>query len=76
MEPNNKYFFLPIRLCFIKVYTYSNLKPTPYQKNKKIKINKRSERDTYSLCTVVFQRGKKRSIPENGLNRIVVYFER
>ncbi len=29
-ETNNKLFFLPIRLCFINVYTYPNPKPTPY----------------------------------------------
>ncbi len=31
-ETNNKYIFLPIRLCFINVYTYPNPnpKPTPY----------------------------------------------
>ncbi len=29
-ETNNKYIFLPIRLCFITVYTYPNPKSTPY----------------------------------------------
>ncbi len=34
---NNEINFLPIRLCFINVYTYPNPKPTPY-KNEKIVI--------------------------------------
>ncbi len=37
-ETKNKLHFLPIRLCFIKVYTYPNHKPTPYN-NAKTVIN-------------------------------------
>ncbi len=37
-ESNNTFNCLPIRLCFINVYTYHNPKPTPYNKAKTIII--------------------------------------
>ncbi len=36
-EMDNEINFLPVRLCFINVYTYPNPKPTPYN-NEKIAI--------------------------------------
>ncbi len=38
MKANNKYNFLPIRLCFINIYTYPNPKPTPYNNVKTLII--------------------------------------
>ncbi len=35
-ETNNKLHFLPIRLCFIKINTYPNPKPTPYSRHPQI----------------------------------------
>ncbi len=37
-EANNKLHFLPIRLCFINIYTYPNPKPTPYNNAKTVII--------------------------------------
>ncbi len=31
-------FFLPIRMCFINVYTYSSPKPTPYSNTDALNI--------------------------------------
>ncbi len=35
-KATNKYNFLPLRLCFINVYTYPNPKPTPYNNAKTV----------------------------------------
>ncbi len=35
---NNEINFIPIRLCFINVYTYPNPKPTPYRNEKIVTI--------------------------------------
>ncbi len=37
-EDNNKLHFLPIRFCFINIYTYPNPKPTPYNNAKTVII--------------------------------------
>ncbi len=37
-KANNVLNFLPIRLCFINVYTYPNPKPTPYNNAKTVII--------------------------------------
>ncbi len=37
-EANNKYKFLPIKLCFVNVYTYPKSKPTPYNNAKTVII--------------------------------------
>ncbi len=45
--------FLPIRLCFINVYTYPNPKPTPYNYAKIVIIVVQCDKnDTVLMCAV------------------------
>ncbi len=55
-EANNKLYFLPLRLCFINIYTYPNPKPTPYNNAKTVIIVVQSDKHYAILicaCPVV-----------------------
>ncbi len=59
-ETNNKYFFLPIRLCFINVYTYPNPKPTPYSNADVLNIVVQCEKKNEILmCACAVSHGRK-----------------
>ncbi len=59
-ETNNKYFFLPIRLCFINVYTYHNPNPTPYSNTDTLNIVVQIEKKyAILMCACAVNRGRK-----------------
>ncbi len=51
-EANDRFNFLPIRLCFINVYNYPNPKPTPYNNGKtEIIVVQCDKKYTILMCT-------------------------